>query len=356
MGKRDRERESQYHIIDRETGQKRTPLSLHKEPKPSALRIPRGWGADDGKLSSGQISPSTMSEMSGTEIDRYSSFSLSRLDSYQGTVTGSSTPKSLISDDDSMFFNSSDIVLDDRDSSIGIPKERKFSLYPAPGDDEAIMIRAEQEQMEMEKKLTPEEIEAILDSPFSVTLSETETIFLLDLFDESVALDDPEAESVQQRNQVYQQLLVARSGSDKYTARAAQTFDPKTRNKYTQIRPAETSETGVSVKEWEIYDEYAKLKKEDDDLDIEEKDAGAVKLAEEDAFSEDLDDDTRSQLEELDDDDFGGQNVDSASRHSGGSSTVERNRKAILSSAAFIRALIVMEGTVIPQQRALALQ
>ena len=119
---------------------------------------------------------------------------------------------------------------------------------------------------EEEKKLTPEEIEEILNAPYPISLSETDTFFVLELADESVALDDPAADAVKVRNEAYRKLVASRKGNDKYQDGEAQTFTNAKKNKYVQFKPADTLDSGAQTTGWLIYDEYQKLR------DMEERD------------------------------------------------------------------------------------
>ncbi|XP_028856545.1 dynein axonemal intermediate chain 4 isoform X3 [Denticeps clupeoides] len=71
----------------------------------------------------------------------------------------------------------------------------------------------------------------MLDQVVRLYLTETETLWLLDVPPNFVSVDSEEAETVRERNRAYQELCKNRPGNDKYTDRAMQTLSgaPKTK-------------------------------------------------------------------------------------------------------------------------------
>eukprot|EP01027_Heterolobosea_sp_BB2_P018498 GEZU01026048.1.p1 GENE.GEZU01026048.1~~GEZU01026048.1.p1 ORF type:complete len:927 (+),score=251.84 GEZU01026048.1:225-2783(+) len=339
-----------------------------------------------------------MSEIS-TDTDRYSSMSMSRMDSFQGTLTGSSTPKSYLSDDDwagvvggSPIWDDPDAlsdsrsVRDSREFDMGVVKgelKMKGDIFghhygarnqhhhlstDAANDDIVGPVPVMQAPVE-EKKLTPEEIEAKLNEPYTLSLTETETFFIIDLYDESVALDDPAADSVKLKNEAYKKLLANRKGNDKYVDRAAQTFSNAKKNKYVQFKPAEMVESGVEVTGWLIYDEYLKIQ-EQEEREADEKENVMISKLQTDAATgaddgnsgDDLiDDETETWLDENEiDDDSGSVNgdkqgaghaaggADMASQHSGGSGQPGDPRlRSIARLPSFVESLMNMERVLV---------
>ena len=73
-----------------------------------------------------------------------------------------------------------------------------------------------------------------------ITLSETETICLLDI--PSSVVDDPgQTETVQKNNLLYQELLKNRPGNDRYSERGMQTIDNARKTKHIQTDPIYTT-------------------------------------------------------------------------------------------------------------------
>jgi hypothetical protein len=77
--------------------------------------------------------------------------------------------------------------------------------------------------------------ESDLERPVWLTLSETDTIWLLDMDSSTVAKDSEEAATVQAQNEQYQQLLRSREGNDRYVQKGIQTlnFDQKIKGSQT---------------------------------------------------------------------------------------------------------------------------
>lgn len=101
--------------------------------------------------------------------------------------------------------------------------------------------------------------EADLDKTVHLTLSETDTIWLLDFPGTSVAEDSEIAEGIKEKNQKYEELLKNRVGNDSYVERGMQTFNNGKKSKEIQSTKVELHEVGCIATNWDMYDTYNAL-------------------------------------------------------------------------------------------------
>uniref|UniRef100_A0A4W4G6K8 Dynein axonemal intermediate chain 4 n=1 Tax=Electrophorus electricus TaxID=8005 RepID=A0A4W4G6K8_ELEEL len=100
--------------------------------------------------------------------------------------------------------------------------------------------------------------EHMLDCMVDCYLTETETIWLLDMPALSVSMDSEEAEVVKSegRNMAYQELCKNRLGNDKYMERPMQTFNGAPKAKEVQSDSISMVEKATMATHWDIYDSY----------------------------------------------------------------------------------------------------
>lgn len=99
---------------------------------------------------------------------------------------------------------------------------------------------------------------AELEAQVTLTLSETDTFFILDMPGECVAADDEKMESVKAQLEAYDVLLKKRvTMGDLYVESPAQTFNMDMKPKEQQTTMVESSEMGTQATEWSIYDTFA---------------------------------------------------------------------------------------------------
>ncbi|KAL7752342.1 hypothetical protein RI367_002388 [Sorochytrium milnesiophthora] len=101
--------------------------------------------------------------------------------------------------------------------------------------------------------------EAELNKLLHVTLSETDTVWLLDLPGTYVSADAPEATAVQEANSKYKQLLASKATNNNFVDRAAQTFNNGMKTKDIQASLVQQEDSGCNTNEWSIYDAYEEL-------------------------------------------------------------------------------------------------
>ncbi|CAJ0914802.1 unnamed protein product [Ranitomeya imitator] len=95
-----------------------------------------------------------------------------------------------------------------------------------------------------------------LDKPINIYLTETDTIWLLDIPAAVISSDDPQAESINLRNQTYADLCKNRAGNDRYVERMMQTINGAPKSKEVQCDPILLEDAGIMASVWDLYDSY----------------------------------------------------------------------------------------------------
>ncbi|KAG5850652.1 WD repeat-containing protein 78 [Anguilla anguilla] len=101
--------------------------------------------------------------------------------------------------------------------------------------------------------------EDMLDEVVDRYLSETDTIWLLDLPGVSVSVESEEAAVVKEKNKEYTELCKNRMGNDKYVERMMQTFNGAPKTKQVQSETITMVDTGVTVTTWDMYDTFSTI-------------------------------------------------------------------------------------------------
>ncbi|KAL2089712.1 hypothetical protein ACEWY4_014400 [Coilia grayii] len=101
--------------------------------------------------------------------------------------------------------------------------------------------------------------EDMLDEVVNLHLTESDTIWLLDMPAVSVSVESDEAESVRQRNMAYTELCKQRQGNDKYIERSMQTFNGALKNKEVQCESIAMADAATMATTWDLYDSYCSL-------------------------------------------------------------------------------------------------
>ncbi|CAM4625075.1 unnamed protein product [Leuciscus chuanchicus] len=99
--------------------------------------------------------------------------------------------------------------------------------------------------------------EDVLDSMVDIYLTETETIWLLDIPSVSVSEDSEDAETVKERNNAYTELCKNRQGNDKYVERSMQTFNGAPKTKEVQCDSIAMVDKAVMSTLWDMYDSFS---------------------------------------------------------------------------------------------------
>eukprot|EP01006_Ploeotia_vitrea_P028956 TRINITY_DN61585_c0_g1_i1.p1 TRINITY_DN61585_c0_g1~~TRINITY_DN61585_c0_g1_i1.p1 ORF type:complete len:854 (+),score=67.85 TRINITY_DN61585_c0_g1_i1:36-2597(+) len=291
---RDKNQENQTKVLDPDTKEDRTPQSLLRAPpRPT----PGAKGDKSKKNESGAVSPSV------SQFSEERSFS--RMES---TESGSTTPKSVslslsegedmiepLALDESLETSS----MDSRQTSEqdGHQRGRRHARdredRDEDGDRDASQTQSSEDR-HTRREMTREERQAWMQSPCTITLTETSTFFVMERPDEQIGTEGEEAVAIVARNEVYKTSCEQRE-ANKYIERGMQTFNNPMKNKETQFNQPPTVRTGVGVTTWEIHDTMRKLEEEETDSDAPELQPKAVEMDDEGGV--DVDDETTAMLD-----------------------------------------------------------
>nr|XP_055069609.1 dynein axonemal intermediate chain 4 isoform X1 [Misgurnus anguillicaudatus] len=98
--------------------------------------------------------------------------------------------------------------------------------------------------------------EAMIDIVVDCYLTETDTMWLLDIPSISVSIDSKNAEAIKERNNAYQELCKNRQGNDKYVERSMQTFNGALKTKEVQCDTVTLKDKAVMSTVWDMYDSF----------------------------------------------------------------------------------------------------
>ncbi|XP_074640566.1 dynein axonemal intermediate chain 4-like [Tubulanus polymorphus] len=114
--------------------------------------------------------------------------------------------------------------------------------------------------------------ESDLEKSVDVHLSETETIWLLDMPGTCVSLESDEATAIKTKNEQYQELIKGRVGNDLYAERGMNTFNDAEKVKGIQTTKIGLNDVGIMATTWDMYDMFEALKeKEKKEKEAEEE-------------------------------------------------------------------------------------
>uniref|UniRef100_W5MJD3 Dynein axonemal intermediate chain 4 n=1 Tax=Lepisosteus oculatus TaxID=7918 RepID=W5MJD3_LEPOC len=124
-----------------------------------------------------------------------------------------------------------------------------------PGSKRDVTISLSDVQVrreEVQEQLTEEVLCSIVDR----CLTETETIWLLDMPAVIVSLDSEEAETIKEKNSRYEEVCKNRAGNDQYVERMMQTFNGAPKTKEVQCEKINMVDAAVMATTWDMYDTF----------------------------------------------------------------------------------------------------
>ncbi|XP_022089217.1 WD repeat-containing protein 78-like [Acanthaster planci] len=130
---------------------------------------------------------------------------------------------------------------------------------PAAATDITTGLGDVQTERQIEKEVLTEED---LDKVVTVQLTETDTIWMLDLPAICLSAESDEAVKVKERNEKYKELCKSRDGNDRYAERGMQTFNEHPKNKDVQTMKITHNDTGITATTWDMYDTYEEIQAE----------------------------------------------------------------------------------------------
>ncbi|XP_030429513.1 WD repeat-containing protein 78 isoform X2 [Gopherus evgoodei] len=108
---------------------------------------------------------------------------------------------------------------------------------------------------EIKEQLTKEDIDKRVD----IYLTETETIWLLDMPTVMMSVESEDAEKVQERNKDYIELCKNKVGNDRFVERMMQTLNGAPKTKEVQCEKILMEDKGIMATSWDLYDSFNAL-------------------------------------------------------------------------------------------------
>ncbi|NWW43065.1 WDR78 protein, partial [Pedionomus torquatus] len=105
---------------------------------------------------------------------------------------------------------------------------------------------------EVKEELTKEDLDRSVD----LYLTETETIWLLDVPSVVVSAESEDAGRILERNKVYADICKNRPGNDRFVEKMMQTINGAAKNKEVQCDQIVMEDKGVLVTSWDLYDSF----------------------------------------------------------------------------------------------------
>ncbi|KFZ48662.1 WD repeat-containing protein 78, partial [Podiceps cristatus] len=110
-------------------------------------------------------------------------------------------------------------------------------------------------QEEIKEELTKEDLDRRVD----LYLTETETIWILDMPSVVVSVEAEDAGRVLERNRIYVDVCKNRPGNDRFVEKMMQTVNGATKTKEVQCDKIVREDKGVMVTSWDLYDSFNEL-------------------------------------------------------------------------------------------------
>ncbi|XP_051481720.1 dynein axonemal intermediate chain 4 [Apus apus] len=105
---------------------------------------------------------------------------------------------------------------------------------------------------EIAEELTKEDLERRVD----IYLTETETLWMLEMAPAVVSTESAEAARVLERNKIYVDMCKARPGNDQFVEKTMQTLKGAAKNKEVQCDRIILEDRGMTVTSWDLYDSF----------------------------------------------------------------------------------------------------
>ncbi|NWX12210.1 WDR78 protein, partial [Aegotheles bennettii] len=104
----------------------------------------------------------------------------------------------------------------------------------------------------IKEELTEEE----LDKRVDIYLTETETIWILDMPSVVVSTESEDAARILERNRVYIEICKTRPGNDRFVEKTVQTINGAAKNKEVQCDKIIMEDKGMTVTSWDLYNSF----------------------------------------------------------------------------------------------------
>ncbi|KFV19790.1 WD repeat-containing protein 78, partial [Tauraco erythrolophus] len=202
-------------------------------PHPLFHSDPNAAASGQGKLLA------SSAHFGATGSDFLSSFSMNRtsgvdasLGSFSRTYGSSSTSVSNASTTEPIRGEMAEPA-SRRDTTVGLPD---------------VQVRRE----EVKEELTREDLDRRVD----IYLTETETVWILDMPSVAVSVESEDAGRVLERNRIYVDICKKRPGSDRFVEKMMQTINGAAKNKEVQCDKIIMEDKGMAATSWDLYDSF----------------------------------------------------------------------------------------------------
>ncbi|XP_075615265.1 dynein axonemal intermediate chain 4 isoform X1 [Balearica regulorum gibbericeps] len=111
---------------------------------------------------------------------------------------------------------------------------------------------------EIKEELTEEDLDRRVD----IYLTETETIWILDMPSVVVSVESEDASRVLERNRIYVDVCKNRPGNDRFVEKMMQTINGAAKNKEVQCDKIIMEDKGIMITSWDLYDSFNVLETE----------------------------------------------------------------------------------------------
>ncbi|KFP98267.1 WD repeat-containing protein 78, partial [Leptosomus discolor] len=126
-------------------------------------------------------------------------------------------------------------------------------LEPGPRRDTTVSLSAAQvRREEMKEELTKEDLDRRVD----ICLTETETIWILDMPSVVVSVESEDAGRVLERNRIYIDICKNRPRNDRFVEKVMQTINGAVKNKEAQCDKIDMEDKGMMVTSWDLFDSF----------------------------------------------------------------------------------------------------
>nr|XP_038038631.1 dynein intermediate chain 4, axonemal isoform X3 [Anas platyrhynchos] len=120
------------------------------------------------------------------------------------------------------------------------------------GDPAVSLSDAQVRPEEIKEQLTEEDLDRRVD----IYLTETETIWMLDMPSVVASVESEDAGRILERNKIYVDICKNRPGNDRFAEKMMQTINGAAKNKEVQCDKIVMKDKGVVVTSWDLYDSF----------------------------------------------------------------------------------------------------
>ncbi|XP_040421315.1 dynein intermediate chain 4, axonemal isoform X3 [Cygnus olor] len=120
------------------------------------------------------------------------------------------------------------------------------------GDTAVSLSDVQVRREEVEEQLTEEDLDRRVD----IYLTETETIWMLDIPSVVASVESEDAGRILERNKIYVDICKNRPGNDRFVEKMMQTINGAAKNKEVQCDKIVMEDKGMVVTSWDLYDSF----------------------------------------------------------------------------------------------------